>query len=67
MDMAGTFALNTTDHPSLTQVLAWTPTGLFDYKAQQAAGKVVVATASTQAALRLLKNPATGRPFLSET
>lgn len=65
--MANVFTLNTTDHPALTQVLVWTSTGLFDFKAQQAAGSVTVTNPSTKATLLAIKHPTTGLPFLKES
>lgn len=67
--MANNFGLNTAQHPGLNQVLLATEDGLFDYKAQQSASKVVVSAAEARklAAARTLKNPANGLPYLTES
>jgi hypothetical protein len=65
--MANVISLNTSDHPTLTQVLVWTTTGLFDFKAQQAAGSITVSNAAAKAALLSVKNPTTGKTYLKET
>lgn len=67
--MANQFALNTADHPTLVQVLFATREGLFDYKTQQAAGKVTVAANKSVLArkAREIKDPKTGKPYLSES
>lgn len=64
--MANVISLHTTNYPTLTQVLVNTPTGLFDFKAQQASGHVNVADSGTKAVILSVKGP-TGLPVLLET
>lgn len=67
--MAGTFALNTAQNAGLVQVLVATEDGLFDYVAQKSGTTVAVPAAQNRklAALRTIKNPATGNPWLTES
>lgn len=66
--MANVISLNTTDHPALTQLLVMTPSGLFDFKAQQAAGSVNLASDQQRKAIILaLKSPTNGKAWLTET
>jgi hypothetical protein len=66
--MAGNFSLNTAAHPTLSQVLVALSDGtVFDYKAQQAAGKVdLAANPIKQAAARNVPGPG-GVKALSES
>jgi hypothetical protein len=65
--MANVISLNKTDHPTLTQLLVNTPTGLFDFIAQQSGGTVTVTDPAKKAAIKAIKHPVTGLPFITET
>lgn len=65
--VANLISLDTTANPGLTQVLLWTSTGLFDFKAQQAAGSVTVTNTQAKNAIKALKHPVTGLPYVKES
>jgi hypothetical protein len=68
--MANVLSLNTTSHPTLTQLLVNTPVGLFDFQAQKASTTVTLTASATdqikKAAVLALKHPTTGLPWLTE-
>lgn len=65
--MANIMSLNTTDHPTLKQVLVNTPVGLFDFLAQQSAGSVTVANPIMKREVLAVVHPTNGKAFIKET
>jgi hypothetical protein len=64
--MAGTFALNTAVHTTLTQVIVALPNQTtYDHQKQQAGGTVTVPNVAAQQVLRTLTK--TGQPLFVET
>lgn len=62
------FALNTTAYPGISQVLFSTSDGLFDYRAQQVAGKVTISATKVRqiSRARELRGPG-GQKYLIES
>jgi len=65
--MANIMSLNLTDHPTLKQFVVNTPTGLFDFLAQQSGGSVTVTNRLAKKEILAMLHPTTGKAFIKET
>jgi len=59
--VANVISANTTDHPTLTQVLCWTPRGLFDFRAAQVAGSTTQTNVAVKQAVLAVVGPGNKR------